>query len=67
MCNNLAVESVVNVLILADLHQATDLKVKCIEYISANIDQVQATDGWKLLDTNVTLIKELFVYSAKGH
>ena len=47
--NNLTMENVTNVLILADANSSTKLKAKAIEFINANPKEVIATDGYKSL------------------
>ena len=43
----LEVESVGNVFLLADMHSAGHLRIKCIEFITANALEVMFTKAWK--------------------
>ena len=45
--NNLTIENVTNVLILADAHFSRKLKAKAIEFINENPKKVFATEGYK--------------------
>ena len=45
--NNLTLENVTNVLVLAECHFSTKLKAKAIEFINANPKKVFATEGYK--------------------
>ena len=49
LLNNITVENVSNVLILADLYRLTKLKAKAFVFMNANRKKVTATDGYKLL------------------
>ena len=48
--------------LLADMHNAGNLKDKCIQFIAKNLAEVRATDGWKqLIKTNrMDLMDEIF-------
>ena len=60
--STLDIDSAVEFLLLADLHQATYLKDKCIDFIVHRSDQVLATNGWQKLikSGNSELLAELF-------
>ena len=60
--STLDIDSAVEFLLLADLHQATYLKDKCIDFIVRRSDQVLATNGWQKLikSGNSELLAELF-------
>ncbi len=62
LCNSLTVENVSEVLILADLHSAEQLKAQCIEFINTHhVTDVMETSGWKqMVSSNPHLIAEAF-------
>ena len=45
----LTVESVSRIFLLSDMHQATNLKTQCIDYITDHMNKVKQTDGWKVV------------------
>ncbi|XP_071942085.1 speckle-type POZ protein B-like isoform X1 [Antedon mediterranea] len=47
LCSNLAVENVAEVLVLADLHSAEQLKAVAIDFINTHATDVMDTSGWK--------------------
>ena len=57
-----SVDSVTETLLLADLHQANNLKLKCIDFISEKGNEVMATDGWKslMVSNRMDLLADLF-------
>ena len=59
LINNLTTESVAQVFLLADLHQATELKSKATHYIAGHMKEVKATEGWKVLATKSDPLIEL--------
>ena len=61
LTSNLEVESVCSTLLLADMHHATLLKSKCIDFVVANSSKVIPTEAYQnLLKTRVELVAELF-------
>ncbi|XP_053200921.1 protein roadkill-like [Panonychus citri] len=61
LCSNLSVETAAEVLILADMHSASQLKAHAIEYINTHATDVMETQGWKTMITNQPhLIAEAF-------
>ena len=61
---NLSIENVSEVLILADFHNADQLKLQTIEFINTHGIDVIETEGFKtMMDTNPGLIAEEFVAS----
>jgi len=43
------------------MHQAAELKCKCIDYINKNRTEVMLTDGWKeMIKSRVQLVLELY-------
>jgi len=62
LCNGLTVENVCDVLILADLHSAEQLKAQAIEFINTrHVTDVMETSGWKqMVANNPHLIAEAF-------
>ena len=53
--SELNIESVCDVLILADMHSANNLKDTAIEFIKDNSYEVIKTNGWKRLQSNTNL------------
>ena len=62
LCNSLTVENVSEVLILADLHSAEQLKAQAIEFINnRHATDVMDTAGWKqMVSSNPHLVAEAF-------
>ena len=62
LCNSLTVENVSEVLILADLHSADQLKAQAIDFINTHhVTDVMETAGWKqMVSSNPHLIAEAF-------
>jgi len=62
LCNGLTVENVSDVLILADLHSAEQLKAQAIEFINTrHVTDVMETSGWKqMVASHPHLIAEAF-------
>ena len=59
MCENelqksITASNVCNLLLLAELHAAQDLKAKCMEFIHLNSRSVHKTQGWQDLKDNET-------------
>ncbi|WAR05495.1 RDX-like protein [Mya arenaria] len=49
LCSNLTVDNVCEILVLADLHSADQLKTHAIDYINSHATDVMETQGWKTL------------------
>ena len=62
LCDSLTVETVSEVLILADMHSADKLKAQCIDFINTHhVQDVMETPGWKqMVASNPHLIAEAF-------
>ncbi|XP_013394154.1 protein roadkill [Lingula anatina] len=61
LCTNLVVENACEVLVLADLHSAEQLKSHAIDFINSHATDVMDTAGWKAMVTNSPhLIAEAF-------
>jgi len=62
LCNSLTVENVSEILILADLHSADQLKATAIDFINTHhVTDVMETAGWKqMVSSNPHLIAEAF-------
>jgi speckle-type POZ protein len=62
LCNNLTVDNVSEVLILADRHSAEQLKAQAIEFINnRHATDVMDTPGWKqMVSSNPHLVAEAF-------
>lgn len=61
LCSSLSIENVSDILILADLHSAEQLKTHSIEFINSHATDVMDTSGWKeLVCTHSHLVAEAF-------
>ena len=60
LASNLTIETVAQILLLADMHNAAKLKLACIEFITDNSRKVMATEGWKVLAKNADLFAQLY-------
>lgn len=49
LCQNLSVDSVAEALVLADLHNAEQLKAYAIDYVNSHAADVMETTGWKTM------------------
>ena len=79
MCENalkmeMTVANAVELLLHSDLHQATELKKACMEFIRSNTTEIYKSDGWKQLKENSahdhnysTLLCELMEGHDLGH
>uniref|UniRef100_A0A5F9CCX1 Speckle type BTB/POZ protein n=1 Tax=Oryctolagus cuniculus TaxID=9986 RepID=A0A5F9CCX1_RABIT len=47
LCSNLSVENAAEILILADLHSADQLKTQAVDFINYHASDVLETSGWK--------------------
>lgn len=62
----LAADTVAGLLLLADLHTAANLRLKCINFIVRHPEAVMATEGWKQIRfVRPELGVELFQHLAK--
>ena len=50
LCSNLAVENVAEILMLADMHCATQLKELSIRFCNMNAKEVMETEAWKTME-----------------
>ncbi|CAH2008635.1 unnamed protein product [Acanthoscelides obtectus] len=61
LCTNLSIENAAEILILADLHSADQLKAQAIDFINTHATDVTDTPGWKsMIMTHPHLIAEAF-------
>ena len=61
LCSSLTVENVGEVLILADLHSASQLKSQAIDFINSHATEVMDTQGWKhMVNTQPSLVADAF-------
>ncbi|XP_044762351.1 speckle-type POZ protein B isoform X2 [Coccinella septempunctata] len=61
LCTNLSVDNAAEILILADLHSADQLKAQAIDFINTHATDVMDTPGWKsMIQTHPHLIAEAF-------
>ncbi|CAF1426368.1 unnamed protein product [Adineta ricciae] len=66
MTNSLSISNCTMLFIVADLHNAHELKKRILNFIMRNILQVVETDDWRLLvEQHPVLATEAFVYSAE--
>ena len=61
LASKIDTESAVEMLLLADLHQAIELKDVCLDFIAKNSAQVVATEGWEKIElgNNTKLLSEV--------
>ncbi|KAH9364039.1 hypothetical protein HPB48_000112 [Haemaphysalis longicornis] len=61
LCKKLSVGTAAEMLVLADMHNADQLKANTLRFIRANAAGVTETDGWKMVETeNAHLVSEAF-------
>uniref|UniRef100_A0A8C5M987 Speckle type BTB/POZ protein like n=1 Tax=Leptobrachium leishanense TaxID=445787 RepID=A0A8C5M987_9ANUR len=61
LCSSLSVENVADVLILADLHSAEQLKAQAIDFINRQETDIMETAGWKsMIQSHPHLVAEAF-------
>lgn len=61
LCSNLTIENAASILILADLHNAEQLKAQTIDYINTHASEVTETTSWKnLILSHPYLVAEAF-------
>uniref|UniRef100_A0A8C1JDS6 Uncharacterized protein n=1 Tax=Cyprinus carpio TaxID=7962 RepID=A0A8C1JDS6_CYPCA len=61
LCNSLSVENVADILILADLHSAEQLKAQAIDFINSHAADIMETAGWKaMIQSHPHLVAEAF-------
>jgi len=62
LSENLTVENSVQVLVLADLHNAGNLKANVLDFIKRNVEEVKKTQAFQeVVHSNKALILEIFV------
>jgi len=61
LCSNLTIENVCDILVLADLHSAEQLKTHAIDFINSHATDVMETTGWRsMIQAQPHLIAEAF-------
>ncbi|KAH9364027.1 hypothetical protein HPB48_015346 [Haemaphysalis longicornis] len=61
LCSKLSVEKAAETLVLADTHNADQLKANALQFIRVQADEVKETDGWKrMASENPHLVLEAF-------
>ena len=66
LINSLSIGNCTMLFILADLHNATELKRRILNFIMRNIVEVTETEDWRILvEQHPVLATEAFVYSAE--
>ncbi|GIZ05260.1 protein roadkill [Caerostris extrusa] len=61
LCQNLSIETVAEALILADLHNADQLKGHALDFVNSHATDVMETTGWKtMLQVRPHLVAEAF-------
>ena len=72
IASTISIDSVATLLLLSDLHQASELKQRCIDFITDNVIEVMKTQAWKLLVENrieltVELLQQLALKTVTYH
>ncbi|KAL6603135.1 hypothetical protein ACP70R_043496 [Stipagrostis hirtigluma subsp. patula] len=71
VCDGISVETVATTLALAEQHECSKLKVRCMEFIlatPANLHAVAATEGYKHLEASCpSVLTDLLRLMLKGH
>ncbi|PIK35688.1 putative speckle-type POZ protein-like [Apostichopus japonicus] len=61
LCSNLSTDNVADVLVLADLHSADQLKTVAIDYVNSHAPEVMDTTGWKnMVCSHANLVADAF-------
>lgn len=61
LCSNLVIDNVAEILVLADLHSADQLKGVAIDYINSHATDVMETSGWKtMVQSHPNLVADAF-------
>lgn len=61
LCTNLSIDNVCDVLALADLHSAEQLKIHAIDFVNSHATDVMDTVGWRdLVQSHPPLVAEAF-------
>ncbi|XP_053313053.1 speckle-type POZ protein-like [Spea bombifrons] len=61
LCSNLSVENAAEILILADLHSADQLKTQAVDFINYHASDVMETAGWKsMVISHTHLVAEAY-------
>ena len=61
LASNLTVENVASILIIADMHNATQLKKIALHFCNSNVKTVLETEGWKqMISQNPSLVSEAY-------
>jgi len=70
LCRNVKVENVVDVLVLADKHNANQLKTVCLKFIATHASETMQTPSWKSLKPAQeyhSLVTEVFEATMTKH
>ncbi len=66
MINSLSILNCTMLFIIADLHNAIELKKRILNFIMRNLIEISETDDWRILvEQHPILATEAFVYSAE--
>lgn len=66
LMNSLSISNCTMLFILADLHNAIDLKKRILNFLMRNLLEITETDDWRILvEQHPILATEAFVYSAE--
>ena len=61
LATNLTVENVASILIIADMHNAAQLKKIALHFCSSNSNTVPTTEGWKqMVSQNPSLLSDAY-------
>ncbi|KAJ7971951.1 BTB/POZ and MATH domain-containing protein [Quillaja saponaria] len=66
LCKDISVDSVGNILALADLYHATDLKSVCLNFAAENLVAVMQSDGFEYLKENCPLLQSELLKTVAG-
>ncbi|KAM5550413.1 hypothetical protein ABKV19_027529 [Rosa sericea] len=66
LCKHISVNSVANILALADRYSAVELKSVCLKFAAENLVAVMETDGFELLKENCPLLQSELLKTVAG-
>ncbi|KAK8628232.1 hypothetical protein V6N13_063942 [Hibiscus sabdariffa] len=66
LCKDISVNSVANILALADHHHAMDLKAVCLEFAAENLVAVMRSDGFEYLKENCPSLQSELLKTVAG-
>lgn len=66
LCRDISVDSVANILALADSYHASDLKSVCLKFAAENLVAVMRSDGFEYLKENCPLLQSEILKTVAG-